>query len=488
MPERVAESIEEIARPNRDDQQEKPQIHADPALRRPRLIRNTPVGVVAAIVLVVAVAAGWTVFWALGLTAVSGRPGLSFAARLPIRLLAADVVAAIVGGLLAWAFRPIQTLRRGTRTWLTLARRRSPRLPLFGSLTAAVVIGVALAALASWYISGKVFEDAGTSSGADVLRAALPAIVGATIAVALDVVYRRQKDSERAQFAQRFGAASTQLGDSDTAVRIAGVYAMAATADESPVFARRQQCIDVLCGYLRLPYEPDSGSNHLSEFVSTTTWSATPPATNIEETRRQAVRQNDREVRETIVRVLAQRLQSSADTSWSANDFDLTGVLFEDAWFAGARFSGRHAWFDGAVFTGPNTSFEDVEFNAEVVSFDGASFESGAAFAGATFRARTASFDGATFTGSETSFDDARFAGEYVSFRRVGFAGETTSFGSAAFKCLRASFESPAEWKNVEFDWDNPSSGTQPAIPRCITPRPWPPYLVAKEQDDGQDG
>jgi hypothetical protein len=32
------------------------------------------------------------------------------------------------------------------------------------------------------------------------------------------------------------------LGDSDTAVRIAGVYAMAAAADESPVFARRQQC------------------------------------------------------------------------------------------------------------------------------------------------------------------------------------------------------------------------------------------------------
>jgi hypothetical protein len=41
MPERVADAIEEIARPNRDDQQEKPQIQADPALRRPRLLRNT---------------------------------------------------------------------------------------------------------------------------------------------------------------------------------------------------------------------------------------------------------------------------------------------------------------------------------------------------------------------------------------------------------------------------------------------------------------
>ncbi|MDT5284620.1 MAG: hypothetical protein QOJ20_5815 [Mycobacterium sp.] len=480
MPERVADAIEEIARPNRGDQQEKPQIHADPALRRPRLIRNTPAWVVAVIVLAAAVAAGWAVFWALGLSAVSERPGLSIAGRLPVRVAAAAVVGIIVGGLLAWAFRPAQTLRRTARTWGTTARRRTPRIPLFGSLTAAVVIGAGLAALATWIISGAVFTHAARAGDVDVVRAALPAIAGAVIAVALVVVYRRQNDTERAQFAQRFGSASTQLGDSDTAVRIAGVYAMAAAADESAVFARRQQCIDVLCGYLRLPYDPDSGANHLSEFVSTTTWSATPPAVNIEESRRQAVRQNDREVRDTIVRVLVQRLARTADASWSGNDFDLTGVLFEDGLFAGARFSGRHVWFDGAVF-GPNASFEDVDFNAEVVSFDGASFESDATFAGATFRARSASFDGATFTGKDTSFDDARFVGEYVSFRRVGFSSEATSFGSAVFKCLRASFVSPTEWKNVDFDWDNPPGGNQPAIPRCITPRPWPPYLVARE-------
>jgi hypothetical protein len=483
MPERVADAIEEIARPNRGDQQEKPQIQADPALRRPRLIRKAPAWVVAVVVLAPAVAAGWAVFWALGLPAVSGRPGLSIAGQVPVRIAAAAVVAVIVGGLLAWAFRPVQTLRRTARSWGTTARRRSPRIPLFGSLTAAVLVGVGLAALATWIVGGAAFERATSASAVDVVKASLPTIAGVVITVTLVVVYRRQKDTERAQFARRFGAASGQLGDSDTAVRIAGVYAMVAAADESPVFSRRQQCIDVLCGYLRLPYDPDSGSNNLSEFVSTTTWSATPPAVNIEETRRQAVRQNDREVRDTIVRVLLQRLSSTADTSWSGNDFDLTGVLFEDAWFAGARFSGRHVWFDGAVFSGTNTSFEDVEFNAEVVSFNGASFESDATFAGSTFRARSASFDGAAFSGKDTSFDEARFAGECISFRRVGFSSAQTSFGSAVFKCLRASFESPAEWKNVEFDWDNPASGSQPAVPRCITPRPWPPYLVEKESE-----
>lgn len=441
MPERVADAIEEIARPNRDDQQEKPQIQADPALRRPRLLRNTPAAVLAVLVVAAAVAAGWAVYWALGLPAVSGRPGLSIAGRLPVRVTAAVVVGVVVGDLLAWAFRPSQTLRRGARTWATAVRRRSPRIPLIAALTAAVALGVGLAALATWWISGDLFENATPGSSGGVVKASLPAVVGAVIAVALVMLYRRQKDSERAHFAQRFGAPSTQLGDSDTAVRIAGVYAMAAAADESPVFTRRQQCIDVLCGYLRLPYEPDSGSNHLSEFVSTTTWSANPPAVNIEETRRQAMRQNDREVRDTIVRVLAQRLARTADTSWSGNDFDLTGVLFEDAWFAGARFNGRHVWFDGAAFNG-----------------------------------------------KDTSFDDARFAGEYVSFRRVGFSSQTTSFGRAAFKCLRASFESPAQWKNVEFEWENPPSGTQPAIPRCITPRPWPPYLVQQDQDDDKDG
>ena len=483
MPERVADAIEEIARPNRSDQQEKRQIQVDPALRRPRLIRKAPAWVVAVVVLAPAVVAGVAVFWALGLPVVSGRPGLSIAGQLPVRIAAAAVVAVIVGGLLAWAFRPVQTLRRTARSWGTTARRLTPRIPLFGSLTAAVLVGFGVAVLATWIVGGAGFERATSASAVDVVKAWLPTIAGAVIAVALVVVFRRQKDTERAQFAQRFGAASAQLGDSDTAVRIAGVYAMAAAADESPVFARRQQCIDVLCGYLRLPYDPDSGSNNLSEFVSTTTWSATPPAVNIEETRRQAVRQNDREVRDTIGRVLSQRLSSAADSSWSRNDFDFTGVLFEDAWFAGARFSGRHVWFDGAVFSGPNTSFEDVEFNAEVVSFNGASFESDATFAGSTFRARSASFDGAAFSGKETSFDEARFAGECVSFRRVGFSSAQTSFGSAVFKCLRASFDSPTEWKNVEFDWDNPPSGSQPAVPRCITPRPWPPSLVEKESE-----
>jgi uncharacterized protein YjbI with pentapeptide repeats len=238
----------------------------------------------------------------------------------------------------------------------------------------------------------------------------------------------------------------------------------------------------VLCGYLRLPYDPDFGSSHLSEFVSTTTWSATPPATNIEEQRRQAIRQNDREVRKTIVRTIARHLRRGADTSWSAHDFDFTGVLFEDAAFDGAHFGGRHVSFGGATFTDHFTSFDDVTFAADAVLFDGAKFESpSTTFDGATFAARYASFDDATLRGKSVSFDHVRFAGEYVSFRRAAFASEKTTFTSAKFKCLRASFDSPAEWRNVEFDWDNAPAGSPQGVPRCITPRPWPPNLQTAE-------
>ena len=57
---------------------------------------------------------------------------------------------------------------------------------------------------------------------------------------------------------ERFATAAGQLGnDKPPAVRLAGVYAMAGLADDWP--ENRQTCVDVLCAYLRMPYEPDPG-------------------------------------------------------------------------------------------------------------------------------------------------------------------------------------------------------------------------------------
>lgn len=481
MPERLADAIDELAQPNRPLQEE-PQIQADPALRRPRLLRNTPAAVALGIALAAATATAVAKFWALGLPAVSDRLGF-LSDGLAVRIVLAAVAGIVVGVLVTWAFRPWRTVRGAARSRLVAVRRRTTRIPLFVSVAAAVLIGLALSALLTKAIGGVYVMDATPSTALDVVKAASPALVGAVIAVALVVAYRRQKDAERAQFERRFGAASAQLGDSDVAVRVAGVYAMAAVADESPAFARRQQCIDMLCGYLRLPYDPDSGENNLTEFVSTTTWAAQPPATHIEELRRQQTRQNDREVRNTIVRVLARHVKAKAETSWSGNDFDFSGVLFESAAFEGARFSGRYVSFDGSTFAAEDVSFGGATFTAEEVSFDRAEFGTDTSFAGAVFGARFTSFDGATFGGEQTSFEGVRFGGEFVYFRHAAFGGEKTTFKSAKFKCLRASFDAPSEWHDVEFDWDtsNVAGDSLPTIPRCITPRPWPPALADEE-------
>lgn len=96
------------------------------------------------------------------------------------------------------------------------------------------------------------------------LKYAAAVATGAGAVVALVVNYRKQRDAEDGKFTARFADASAQLGSEAPAVRIAGVYALAALADEQADRARRQLCIDALCGYLRLPYDPQAGSAHTS--------------------------------------------------------------------------------------------------------------------------------------------------------------------------------------------------------------------------------
>ena len=109
MAERLADKIDELAQPNRP-QQEEPQIQADPALRRPRLLRNTPAALVALIAVVAAAATALAKFWALGLPALSDRLGF-LSDGLALRVVFAVVAGVFVGGLVAWAFRPARTLR-----------------------------------------------------------------------------------------------------------------------------------------------------------------------------------------------------------------------------------------------------------------------------------------------------------------------------------------------------------------------------------------
>jgi hypothetical protein len=99
-----------------------------------------------------------------------------------------------------------------------------------------------------------------------VLQLVFASVAGAGALVALIVAYRRQKITEADSvhdrtrvFNERFTAITAQFGDPQPAVRLAGVHAMAGLADDWQ--ANRQTCIDVLCAYLRMPYEPDPGED-----------------------------------------------------------------------------------------------------------------------------------------------------------------------------------------------------------------------------------
>jgi len=95
----------------------------------------------------------------------------------------------------------------------------------------------------------------------DRLTCAAAVATGVGAMVALVVSYRTQRDAGEGKLAAQFASAAAQLGDQSPAVRIAGVYAVAALADRHS--RRRQQCVDVLTGYLRLPYNPQASQTHL---------------------------------------------------------------------------------------------------------------------------------------------------------------------------------------------------------------------------------
>lgn len=282
----------------------------------------------------------------------------------------------------------------------------------------------------------------------DLTQFALTIVAGIGGVVALVVAYRRQQGIEQSRFVERFGAAASQLGHSDVAVRLAGVYAMAGVADEAFASAR-QQCVDVLCGYLRLPYSPALGANHLSELQHNV-----PGREGEGVTHRFLYRQNDKEVRQTIVRVIAAHLQEDAAESWSGCTFDFQGAALEAADFSGAIFNGRRTsfidavfsgertHFSGAAFGGGRTLFHRATFGGEQTSFGGAVFAAGKTyFSGATFSSERVWFGGARFSGGPTYFSGAIFTGERTAFRGATFSGGPIYFSGATFNAERTWFD-----------------------------------------------
>ncbi|MFE3195916.1 pentapeptide repeat-containing protein [Nocardia sp. NPDC059240] len=344
----------------------------------------------------------------------------------------------------------------GTQAKRSIVRagHRVGRVRLFTAVTLALAAGTGIAVAAQLVLARIITTNHNQlAPPIDVTKLALTVVGGVGGAVALVVAYRRQRDLEQNRFVERFGAAAAQLGSGDVAVRIAGVYAMAGVADESNG-TNQQQCIDVLCGYLRLPYDAAHGGSGRTKLVTKTKQNE---KVDLEETTE--YRQNDREVRKTIVRVIAEHLRDGSTPDWRTNAFDFRAAHLEDADFSRVRFDSI-AHFEASAFAG-HTSFAGATFSRDTnfgqatfssyTSFKEATFSLGANFRQAIFSDDT-NFEKATFSDS-TDFTGATFSG-HVGFEQATFsvdayfAGATFS-GDADFR--KATFSVYAGFEQATF-------------------------------------
>ncbi|WP_431970942.1 pentapeptide repeat-containing protein [Nocardia sp. bgisy134] len=344
------------------------------------------------------------------------------------------------------------------------AGRWAGRIRLFPAVGLALAAGLVVAFAAYGFLRWITPVDASKAAAEiDVTRVALTVVAGVGGVVALVIAYRRQRDLEQSRFVERFGAAAAQLGATDVAVRIAGVYAMAGVADESDGL-HRQQCIDVLCGYLRLPYSPELGGNHQTKHVQKRIVGGDAG----EDEDHFEYRQNDHEVRATIVRVIADHLRPDAEYRWSTSNFDFRTAHLEDVDFNHAVFVGS-VRFEKATFSG-YASFDEATFSDHAwfgyttfsggATFNQATFSGGATFANATFSGHAwlgyttfsggATFNQATFSGGAT-FDYTTFSG-YAWFSHATFSDASfrnATFSDASFS--DATFRSDASFSDASF-------------------------------------
>jgi uncharacterized protein YjbI with pentapeptide repeats len=305
---------------------------------------------------------------------------------------------------------------------------------------ALVVIGVGVA---TWLLIAYGDGSAESTNRLDAIKTAGTIVVGTGGAGALWLAARRQRTSEislrqkdldhekvdRAHALQERMAAATeadaverritdlytkaaeQLGSDKAPVRLAGLYALERLAQVAP--SQRQTVVNLLCAYLRMPFE-ESG-----------------PA-------------EERQVRLTAQRILATHA-AEGDTHWPDLDLDLTGATLLDLDFTGSvirRLTCANARLYGSTqlagATLQNASFEEAEF-AGPASFTDTTFLGPAQFLYARFK--SAHFERTRFV-ANARFSEARFALE-ASFRSTVF--------EAAARYSNTVFASDVQFDGVRF-------------------------------------
>ena len=335
-------------------------------------------------------------------------------------------------------------------------------------LSALVAVVITAFVVTTWLLAIASHAKPGTdraNARLDAVRTGLAAGAGAGAAVGLMLAFRRQhhqeiatdlsdRDATERRITELYTKAVEQLGNDKAPVRLGGLYALERLAQDNP--DHRQTIVNVVCAYLRMPFsptaptrkpEPEAIKEDLGEPAAET------------ETRTVALSdtwQQERQVRLTAQRILAEHLRDNRDKDqrstdppsarfWPGIRLDLAGATLIDfnledgvmarVNFEGATFTGR-AWFFGATFAGG-------------ADFTGATFAGSAWFTGATFTGAT--FNGATFTG-DADFHGATFGGAWFDGATFGgaaaFLGAT--FGGAWFNA--ATFTDAAAFNGATFN------------------------------------
>lgn len=288
---------------------------------------------------------------------------------------------------------------------------------------AAVALALVGAGLAVWLILAYGGGSGADRARLDALRTAGTIVIGTGGAAALWLAARRQRTGEIALMqkdldqlqtdrsfalqeraarateedaAERrvtdlYAKAVEQLGSDKAPVRLGGMYALERLAQN--VSEQRQVIVNVLCAYLRMPYDPDAGT---------------------------VENKQEREVRLTAQRLLANHLRPGEDpdypvkTFWPEIDLDLTGAALLGLNLSNCRT--RYANFAWAHFVGGAT-FSQARFGGTAI-FNHARFDGKAAFELAAFES-TAMFRNARMEGpgifswtrfnNGVHFDEARF-------------------------------------------------------------------------------
>lgn len=328
-------------------------------------------------------------------------------------------------------------LRRRAAAWTYQSRAviEEPKCPWLLSypgvgIVVALVATVGVVALMSMMsLASSAVKGAQPGLQIEVIKSGLGLFAASGAVAALLLALRRQRHVELAQvhteldaterrFTDLYTKAVEQLGSADAAVRLGGLYALERAAQND--IGQRQTIVNVLCAYLRMPYQPPVAAAAVGGRAHEVNGDL-PVELPLGSGERQPQDGRDAklefQVRLTAQGILTLHLTCPLDPAydmvrfcppsrtsdfWPFLDIDLTGATLID-WALPQGYVSK-ALFENAVFVG-RTVFDGVAFAGE------------------------ARFGGARFDG-EVRFDDAVFHG-VASFADVRFA-EPPSFNDAS--------------------------------------------------------